>query len=92
MRTSASFFDDAMASLKDGGRIAICVGDKNKKCLLVQQPEEPLQYTIRYNQDVDPDGKPVTSNYKWNNDSATFYQVVGEVLDVDDLVSGTHSP
>jgi hypothetical protein len=58
MRTSASFFDNALESLNDVGTFAIYIGDENKKVLLVQDPTGRRQYTINKIQDMRPGQKP----------------------------------
>lgn len=52
MRTSTSFFDDALASLRGVGRFALFIGDRTKKYLLVQKPGQTRQYTIQNLQDT----------------------------------------
>lgn len=88
MRTCVSFFDDALASLNYGGRIAILISDENRKYLLVQHPGETIQYSTHNVQDTNPDGTPTISTNEWENDPVLFHQVVSEILEVEDFVAG----
>jgi hypothetical protein len=87
-RTSAFFFNDALASLNNVERIAIFIGDENQKVLLVQAPAKPRQYTIQRIQDKTDNNKFGTRTFNLNQHQVRFHQVVREILDVDDFVSG----
>ncbi|KAK5444188.1 hypothetical protein LTS15_010541 [Exophiala xenobiotica] len=91
MRTSAFFFNDALASLNNVERMAIFIGDENQQALLVQAPARPRQYTIQRIQDKSVNNWYGTTTRHLNQNQVLFHQVVREILDVDDFVSATMS-
>jgi hypothetical protein len=91
MRASGKHFKDSLAALDIGQRAAIYVGNKTRKVLLIQTPNNERVFSIK----IGNGSECLPETCDWASDDSDekrvlFDRIVKEILEADDMVSGKY--